>query len=447
MILAAQAESTDPQLQHLRNELAMRWLEPEPHMALAKYIYDRGDRLLAFYILENIRRTRFPMEVFDQAFDQVFRGHGPFDNSQEAVAAAKHAVETVPDDPEALVHLADIYISREEYSAAAPLLERAVELQPDDAETGFALTETYHRQGRNEAAAKNLERFAETHPGSPEVVLQETAALMQSNPAEARSRLQRAAEAHPESGAILFNLAIVTQEEGDLEAAGHFFKEAAILAPNDAHIQGWTGRYFLKVANDPEGALQYYLSAYFLDPHFYETEFAESRIRTLAWEAAEQTTDQILRQGASVETLLLHPNPVVAGMGVDRAKQDWKPTYVEPVVELMTHDDPGLRWSATVALMENVDETFDERLAQLLVDSDLRRRGLAAYLAVHRWGQDAFPTLENFLQSEAQLLRYDAISAILQDGGEAGKTLLRNHEEHETNSLLREMIDVYAVAE
>lgn len=85
---AAQPVSPDLDLEHKRTKLAMRWLEPEPHMALAKLISDRRDRLLAFYILENIRRTGFPKEVFDQAFDQVFRERDAFDNSPEAEAVA-----------------------------------------------------------------------------------------------------------------------------------------------------------------------------------------------------------------------------------------------------------------------------------------------------------------------------------------------------------------------
>ena len=437
----------DLDLEQLRTELAMRWLEPEPHMALAKSIHDHGDRLLAFYILENIRRTRFTTEIFDQAFNQVFREREAFENSPEAAAAARAAVEAAPTDPEALIHLADIYISREEYTAASRLLEQAIEVKPDEPGAWFALAETYRRQGRAEDATRTTERFVETHPESPEVVLQQTAAMMESDPAKARLILRRAAEANPYSGTILFNLAIVIQQEGDLGEAERLYREAARLALDDAHVQGWTGRFLLKVADDPEGALHHYLNAYFLDPHFYDTEYAESRIRELAWESAEKEMDRLLEQETSVETLLRHSNPNITGMALETAKKDWKPTYVEPVVELTIHDDPGLRWDAAVALMEKADETFDERLHQLLEDTSLRRRGLAAYIAVHRWGEDAFPSLQNLLRSEAQLVRYDAISALLQEGGEPGKTLLRKYKENETNEMLREIIEAYAVAE
>ena len=311
--LGAQPTLPDLEIERLRTELAMRWLEPEPHMALARYIHDRGDRLLAFYILENLRRTRFPEEVFDQAFDQSFHGRDAFDNSPEAEASARAAVEAAPADPATLTHLADIYISHEEYDTAAPLLERVIDIQPEDPGAWMALAEIHRRQGQMEDATRTMERFVEANPGSPEVVLQETSAMMESDPAEAQRTLQQAAEIHPDSGAILFNLATLTQQEGNLDEAERLYREAARLAPEDPHIQGWTGRFLLKVADDPEGALQHYLSAYFLDPHFYDSEYAESRIRRLAWDIAGKEIIRLFQQETSVETLLEHANPVIAG--------------------------------------------------------------------------------------------------------------------------------------
>ena len=50
------SQAQDNELKRLRVDFAMRFLEPEPHMALAKYFFDHGDRLEAFYILEAARR-------------------------------------------------------------------------------------------------------------------------------------------------------------------------------------------------------------------------------------------------------------------------------------------------------------------------------------------------------------------------------------------------------
>src|SRR5256714_12095673 len=74
----------DNDLKRLRADFAMRFLEPEPHMALAKYFFDHGDRLQAFYILETARRSHLEEKVFNRAFQLAFRG---FDYGPDAEAA------------------------------------------------------------------------------------------------------------------------------------------------------------------------------------------------------------------------------------------------------------------------------------------------------------------------------------------------------------------------
>src|SRR5882724_2445201 len=77
----ARAQSTS--LPELQRAYAMRYLEPEPHMALAKYYFDRGDRIEAFFITEAARRGRFEEKIFNPAFYRAFDG---FDNSQASEA-------------------------------------------------------------------------------------------------------------------------------------------------------------------------------------------------------------------------------------------------------------------------------------------------------------------------------------------------------------------------
>jgi len=68
--LAIHAQSS--KLDQIRHDLAMRYLEPSPHMALAKFYFDKGDRLQSFYILEAARRGRFEEAIFNQAFLDSF---------------------------------------------------------------------------------------------------------------------------------------------------------------------------------------------------------------------------------------------------------------------------------------------------------------------------------------------------------------------------------------
>src|SRR6185503_10533203 len=77
----AQAQATS--LAELQRAYAMRYLEPEPHMALAKYYFDHGDRIEAFFITEAARRGRFEEKIFNPAFYRAFDG---FDNNKGAEA-------------------------------------------------------------------------------------------------------------------------------------------------------------------------------------------------------------------------------------------------------------------------------------------------------------------------------------------------------------------------
>lgn len=92
-------------------------------------------------------------------------------------------------------------------------------------------------------------------------------------------------------------------------------------------------------------------------------------------------------------------------------------------------------------LAEHGDNSFDRRLKQLLEHRDLRVRGLAVYAAVQRWGDRSFAPIRSMLNHEAQLVRFDAISALAMHGGDAGKELLREHFKRESHSHLKEVIE------
>ena len=107
----------------------------------------------------------------------------------------------------------------------------------------------------------------------------------------------------------------------------------------------------------------------------------------------------------------------------------------------MGHDDPGVRWQATQTLKLKVDSSFDGQLKALLRDDDLRKRGLAAYIAVYRWKNDSFEIMKGLLSHDAQLVRYDAISALMIDGGAAGRRVVLAHAPNEPNATLKKLIE------
>src|SRR5205823_4694562 len=94
-------------------------------------------------------------------------------------------------------------------------------------------------------------------------------------------------------------------------------------------------------------------------------------------------------------------------------------------------DDEYIRAKALRALMANVDRSFDPELKTLLQDRDLRKKGMAGYLAVKLWGKEGIMEVKTWLKSDTQLLRYDAISALLQFGGQEGREIVQEHRKYE----------------
>jgi len=87
------------------------------------------------------------------------------------------------------------------------------------------------------------------------------------------------------------------------------------------------------------------------------------------------------------------------------------------------------------------DASFGPTLKALLQDKDLLLRGLAAYIAVHRWKAASFDLMRQMLREEAQILRFDAASALLMEGGPAGRKIVFDHLTQEPHPRLREVIE------
>jgi HEAT repeat protein len=200
------------------------------------------------------------------------------------------------------------------------------------------------------------------------------------------------------------------------------------------------GRFFDKVKKDDRRAQHYYVNAYLLDPHAYETEFVESRIPKTNEVVSKADFEQQRKSGVPLTKILEDPNPVVVYRALEEMSAKWDPSYLKMLLNLMGHDDSGVRWFATEAIKEKVDRSFDETLKALLNDNDLRQRGLAAYIAVHLWKQESFGVMRAMLKEESQLLRFDAISALVMEGGAEGRAIVAEHLPRETHPTLKKLI-------
>lgn len=434
----AHAQAPDEQLKQLRQQYAMRFLEPEPHMALAKYFLDRGQRLTAFYVLEEARRGYIRGEVFDRAFLRAFEG---FDSGPEAEASLLKELANNPQSDKVNFQLADLYIARSDWTKAKPYLRTAIKLNPNNYKYVAGLAGVLLIEGKPAEGERLLKEYRDRYPDTEASWLARIADLIEKEPVRAHSLANQARAKFPKSGELAFLLANILHKRGKLDEAEKAFVEAAQLAPNSANIQVWTGRFFYKVRVNKPKALEYYLNAYFLDPHAYESEHAEARITNIQEEFADAEVARQVKAGTPLEKLVADPNPAVVRKALAQMSENWRPDYLDAVLKCLDHDNAAARWLATEAIKLHVDRTFDIRLKALLSDEDLRKRGLALYLAVYLWKQESFEVVRKMLAADSELLRYDAISALVLEGGAEGRRIALERLATEKHPTLRKLLE------
>jgi tetratricopeptide (TPR) repeat protein len=421
----------------------MRYLEPEPHMALAKYYFDHGDRIEAFFITEAARRGRFEEKIFKPAFYRAFDG---FDNSKKAEAHLLAEYAGNPNSIETIHGLADIYISRDDWLNAKRYLLVGIKKKPEEYRFTSGMAMVLDREGKHQEADQLNKDYVRKFPNTADSFAMKAEPLIRTKPLEAKLILTEALKLFPTNGQLLFDLGMVYQGE-DYQKAAEAFVKAAELSPRSELVQTWVGRFFFKVKPDNRRALEYYLNAYFLSPDAYETEYVESRIQKIVDQVASEKFAQQTSAGVPLIEMLADSNPRVVSYALDQMSENWLPAYVAPVVQLMGHASAGLRWEAAQVLKTRVDSSFDPQLKALLKDDDPRKRGLAAYIAVYRWKGDSFGILKNLLTDESQLVRFDAISALFMEGGPAGRKVALAHGAREPNATLKKLITAPTPAE
>lgn len=421
-----------------RHNYALNFFSVETHVSFAKALYDSGQRLQAFYVLETARREHFPQLEFDRAFRKIFRGDS-FDNTAERESALLATLAKSPNDYDALVKLADIHISRGEFEKALPLLERASRIRPDDYSPVEALTAIYERTGREAKAKSTRWLWVSAHPDSVEAY---TTQIEKSQPERGLALVEEALKRYPDSAVLHYDHAALLHKTGDAKTAELEFKRAGELEPNSALIEGWMARFYLKSMNDEPRAFDHYLKAYFLDPDFYDSEFAEQRILKLARGLAVKALEKGAPPEGQRDTLLEELRPAVMGQVLEALEHSWDPEALSMVVDMLHEDDEQNRWNAMQLVAQHGGPGFDKKLTQLLDDPDERTRGMAGYIAVKRWNKRAFPILEKRLDDPAVLIRFDAISALAMDGGNAGREIVQRYAQSgkEQDSHLREII-------
>jgi tetratricopeptide (TPR) repeat protein len=423
-------------LEAARREYALHFFSVGAHVNLAKQQYDGGNRLQAFYTLEAARRERFKPKEFTRTFRRIFR-NDDFDNSAKTEEALRAQLKTSPEDFDVLQKLADVYISREDWTQAVPLLQSASKVRPQEFAPVAALGQVYERMRKTTESQAVVTAWVKQHPESIEAYrVRIDQQFTQEKFKEARPLVEKALKKFPDDALLHFDMGLVLERADDLVGTRKEFDKAVQLGPKESHVQGWVARFYWKRDIDMRRALDLYLTAYFLDPDFYETEYAEGRIRRIAPEVARST----IKAGKATASPELRP--AVENVMLESIYQKWAAGSERSLLEIMGSDDEENRATAMMMLARHPSDAVDEQVSRVLEDSDLRKRGMAGYLAVKWHKEKAFPLMVRWLQDPAELARFDAISALLESGGVPGRKLVADYARSgkEPNAQIREIM-------
>lgn len=324
----------------LRNNTAIHYFEPESHLKLARYHYDLGHKIQAFYICEYARK------VFgDENFDQVF----------EKVASVK--------------------------MTGSPQFE-------DEAE---------------------FSTYCQAHPGSPESY----------------------------AWGLGEKLKIPMMAAG---GADNLIQEAFSKYPQHLIMKSMAARYYLKAQKDEEKALPLYIDLYFHDPHFYDGEFAEGRVKQISSAKKALWWSERIKSGVPFAQLCkAEDNPRVFDVATDYARKQWDKSMAQGMINLLDNDDPSVQASALHTLLAHPDDFEGEVIRGMLKEKDYIKRAMASFLVVKVLGEAEYALLKDNLDCGIDLVQLDTIQALGQMGGPKGVAFLKSHPPAKASDRMKEM--------
>lgn len=244
----------------------------------------------------------------------------------------------------------------------------------------------------------------------------------------------------PNNAKDAFAAASKLVSEQKYDEAEIYFQKADRLYDKSFFINAWTGRFYYMAKSDSAKALPFYFKAYFLYPHAYETEYAEYRIRAISIADAKNAFKIDRDKGKQLSELAHDENPLIVRMAIEQMAKEWKVEFLPVLLETLSNDDSVVRWSAFVTLNKFAGSSLEKIIDEMLTDRDLRKRGLAAYAVVERKGEEKFQVLKKMLDDRAELVRFDALSALVGSGGVTGKQILQEHQRVEPQLRLKSLI-------
>lgn len=159
------------------------------------------------------------------------------DTPADRAKAIKHlerALQTDPQDRDALERLGMALVEDAQYESAVPVLERLLKVDPDNHIGNGYLGSLMVRSGHREKAMHYFEKSLTTDPGDPIVCGNLATLYMKLQPprlADAQFLLERALKEDQDNPSLHMSLCSVLMEEGDFAGAADHYRKAIAVKP------------------------------------------------------------------------------------------------------------------------------------------------------------------------------------------------------------------------
>jgi tetratricopeptide (TPR) repeat protein len=178
---------------------------PDVEIEIARWAIEAGNHLEALELLLPIaqRRTN-PRALRARSWSIVAIARDLDGNPEEALAAARKALELDPDSPAPYVALAGLAQGRGDLDGALDHLRRAWGMNPSDVRLLTRIASVAEQAGKPEDALLALERAVEIEPGSPQLAARLVELQLRTGRyAQAAVALSEALDRHPTDAGLL----------------------------------------------------------------------------------------------------------------------------------------------------------------------------------------------------------------------------------------------------
>ena len=265
-----------------------KWLAEDPNafesaadVTLIARAIDRHSILTGGY-RNNAELNNIILNMFVRAYDVIDRGYVPahvaaaayfvaHDDKRRATQEVEAALETNPNEPEALKLAGLLAIEQHEYGEALDAADTLRKVNPESADADALEAHALLRADRSSRAGAVVERLLAKRPRDLEALALAAAAASARNDESARDAyIQRADAAAPGSALALTTLAGILQDIHRSDAAKVYAALAVERAPLWALPRHQLGTLHMNLAEEDEARAQFE-AAYELDPFHIST--------------------------------------------------------------------------------------------------------------------------------------------------------------------------------